>query len=331
MEAKVRHYLPQVGRYHLGGRIMMPHNLRRPVRIATRMIFDPPMRKRYIAKLRNMGRNAGSGVPCKVCASANTVSKSVTYLPKNATLEVVVCRSCGHVAAPDNFKDYSKFTSAKQLGNTPRVGSEGKPGREYFMAEMAIEALGREDLSVLVCGPGRSIDYRRIAGLKQVKKVAIADLMKFFDDAEWVDLNSPVTAKFDIVICCEVVEHFTDPPNDFKKTLSYVEDEGVLVCSTNIYDGGNLEKQSYLFIRGHTSYYTPQALAHIARENDMFVDFRLPEVATTDAGGPRKRYLIFSRSQQAMQGLAVYFGSHQFAPSEANPRRADKAAAKVKK
>jgi len=309
---------------------MTADRFRRPVRIAAGMIFDSKMRKRYVDKLRNRTEGVESAVPCKVCGSAKTVTKSVTYVPKDATLDVVVCRSCGHVAAPDNFKDYSKFTSAKQLGNTPRVGSEDKPGREYFMAEMAIEAMGKKDLSVLVCGPGRSIDYRRIASLDQVKKVAIADLMKFFDDAEWVDLNAPIKEQFDIVICCEVVEHFTDPPNDFKKTLGYLNDEGMLVCSTNIYDGGKLEKQSYLFIRGHTSYYTPRALAHIAKENGAFVDFRLPTVATTDAGGPRKRYVVFTRSQQTAQDLAVYFGSHQFAPSEPNPKRATKVPAKAK-
>jgi SAM-dependent methyltransferase len=189
------------------------------------------------------------------------------------------------------------------------------------MAKMAIESLGRNDLSVLVCGPGRSIDYRWIARLGKVKKVAIADLVKLFDDAEWVDLNAPIQQRFDIVICCEVVEHFTDPANDFKKTLGYVNDDGMVVCSTNIYDGGKLENHSYLFIRGHTSYYTPKALAHIANDNDMHVDFRLPELAM-NAGGPRKRYVIFTRSQQTLQNLAIYFGSHLFAPSEPNPQPA---------
>ena len=146
------------------------------------------------------------------------------------------------------------------------------------MAEMAIESLGKNDLTVLVCGPGRSIDYRRIAAHDKVKKVAIADLMKFYDDAEWVDLNAPIKERFDIVICCEVIEHFTDPPSDFKKTLGYVNGDGMLVCSTNIYDGGNLEKQSYLFIRGHTSYYTPKALAHIADENGVYVDSGCPRL-----------------------------------------------------
>jgi hypothetical protein len=298
---------------------MMPQRLQRPARIAVGM-FNPTMRSRYLKMLRNQTGDTGSGGACKVCGSGKTVPKKVTFAPKDVTLDVTVCRSCGHVAAPGNFKDYSKFTSTTQLGNTPRVGSEEKPGREYFMAEMAIESLGKDDLTVLVCGPGRSIDYRRIAAHDKVKKVAIADLMKFYDDAEWVDLNAPIKERFDIVICCEVIEHFTDPPSDFKKTLGYVNGDGMLVCSTNIYDGGNLEKQRYLFIRGHTSYYTPKALAHIADENGVYVDFRLPKVATTSAGGPRKRYVIFGRSQRSLQNLAVYFGSHPYAPSEESPK-----------
>lgn len=297
---------------------MMPQRLQRPARIAVGM-FNPVMRKRYLDKLRNRTKIVDSGSPCKVCGSRKTVTKQLTYVPRNVTLDITVCRPCGHVGAPDNFKDYASFTSPKQLGNTPRVGSEKKPGREYFMAKMAIEALGKDDVSVLVCGPGRSVDYRRIATLGKVKKLAIADLMKFYDDAEWVDLNAPIAEQFDIVICCEVIEHFTDPPNDFRKTLGYVNDDGMVVCSTNIYDGGNLAKHRYLFSLGHTSYYTPTALAHIAKDNGVYVDFRLPEVATKL--GLRKRYVIFTRSQQTLQNLAVYFGSHPFAPSEQDNRK----------
>jgi hypothetical protein len=90
--------------------------------------------------------------------------------------------------------------------------------------------------------------------------------------------------------------------------------DGLLVCSTNVYDGGNLNRHKYLFIKGHTSYYSPEALLHLARRNKVFVDFRLPAVSSRL--GPRKRYVLFSKSVTRMQDVAAYFGSHAYAPSE---------------
>lgn len=259
---------------------------------------------------------------CYACGSKKVAWETVSHARLDKTQSVLMCRRCEHIAAPANVKDYSKFTSLTQLGNTPRVGSDEAPGREYHMAKMAAEIMGRGELTVLICGPGRSVDYRWIAKLKNVRKVAVADLMKLVDDVEWVDLNSPVSERFDIVIACEVVEHFTDPPNDFAKTLSYVKDDGLVVCSTNINSGRDANNHDYLFIKGHTSYYSPKALAHIARKNGVYVDFRLPEVATTKAGGPRKRYVLFTPSVDRQQEISVYFGRHLFAPSEKNPQPA---------
>ena len=90
----------------------------------------------------------------------------------------------------------------------------------------------------------------------------------------------------------------------------------LLVCSTNIYDGGNLSRHKYIHYRGHASYYSPAALRSIARRNHVLLDFRLPHAATGYAG-PRKRYVLMSRSRIVMDAVADYFGSHMFGPSEA--------------
>ena len=67
--------------------------------------------------------------------------------------------------------------------------------------------------------------------------------------------------------------------------------------------------------RGHTSYYSPNSLRVIARQNQVLVDFRVP-VAATGKVGPRKRYVLMSRSRAIMDSVCDYFGSHMFAPSE---------------
>ena len=53
----------------------------------------------------------------------------------------------------------------------------------------------------------------------------------------------------------------------------------------------------------------------MAAANDVHVDVRIPLVATGFAG-PRKRYLLFTRSQAVMDAIARYFSTREFAPSE---------------
>lgn len=249
-----------------------------------------------------------------MCQSARPRSRTVVSA-KGKTAEVGVCRECGYVANPKNLHDYTMYESADKLPMRARVGTPDRQGREFHMAAMAADILGRSRLSVLVYGAGRSRDNLHINDLAAVRSVAISDLMNIRDDAEFVDTSGPIERRFDIVIASEVVEHFLTPRQDFAALLGLCSSDGVVVCSTNIYDGGSLRSQPYLFIPGHTSYYSPESLLEIARLNQCYVDFRVPLVAT-GYGGPRKRYVLFSRSPGVMQNIVRYFGSHMFAPSE---------------
>ena len=89
----------------------------------------------------------------------------------------------------------------------------------------------------------------------------------------------------------------------------------MVVRPTNIYDGRNVANHTYLYSRGHVSYYGPRAIREIARRSRMLYDFRLPAIVTGTAG-PRKRYVLFTRSAKNMQQVVEYFGSHTYAPSE---------------
>ncbi len=226
-----------------------------------------------------------------------------------------VCAACGFVGNPENLREYSEFSTLTQFKMKPRVGTADRQGREFHMAKMGLDILGTTGVDVLVYGAGRSLDNLHISALPQVRSVAIADVMHLRDDADFVDSAAPVTRRFGLVIACEVVEHFLEPRVDLAKLLDYVEPDGLLVCSTNIYDGGKLARQAYIFTPGHTAYYTPRALGVIAHQNGFSVDFRVPEVAT-GSPGPRKRYVLFTRSDAVRAATAEYFGSRMYAPSE---------------
>lgn len=120
----------------------------------------------------------------------------------------------------------------------------------------------------------------------------------------------------DLVIACEVIEHFEEPRRDFKKLLDIVNENGILICSSNIYDGSNIENHVYPFCPGHVAYWTPLSLISVASENKFFVDFRTPKMAV-NRGGPRKKYIIFYRTPETFFRVSNYFGRHMYAPSEA--------------
>jgi SAM-dependent methyltransferase len=263
-------------------------------------------------------RDAASGQsqpPCLVCLAPDPELKLVKNKNLGKEQNVRICGQCGYVQMPENTHDYTTATSTNNLGMAPRCGTEDRPGREFGMARLGIDVLGRSGLGVMVYGVGRSMDNLHIAKQAEVRRTVIGDIMKIRDDGEFIDISGPATESFDIVVASEVIEHFPDPREEFAKLFGWVAPGGILVCSTNIHDGGQLDQQRYIFGRGHVSYYSPESLRTIARANDMQVDFRLPVMASGE-GGLRKRYVIFTRDQATMDAVSDYFGRHPYAPSE---------------
>jgi hypothetical protein len=167
----------------------------------------------------------------------------------------------------------------------------------------------------LVYGAGQSLDVHHIAKLPQSGRVAIGDLVKLRDDAEFIDINQISSNPFDVVVASEVLEHFPDPWQNLRNLFSYVKDDGIIIAGTNIRDHGPLKTVSYLWYRGHVSYFSPESLRLIARAEGMHLDFRFPHRAIKYRR-KCKRYIIFSRSATVMEGVADWFGSEVYAPSE---------------
>jgi SAM-dependent methyltransferase len=263
---------------------------------------------------------------CLVCRTIKTRLRELTWGQR--TYQVRVCQKCRYVSNFGNTVDYTKFVSVDKFELTPRVGTEQSTGREYYMAEMGAEILRRPGLRVMVFGAGRSLDYQHIAKLPSVERVVMSDVVDLRGEAEFINITKGTSERFDLIIACEVVEHFPDPLTEFPRLFDLLAKDGLLVCSTNIFDDGALGKQRYLFLRGHVSYYSPKAIAEIARRSRMLFDFRVPAIAL-GRFGRRKRYVLFTRSIQNLQNTAEYFGMHPFAPSEATDPPAAAAALKT--
>ena len=251
---------------------------------------------------------------CFICGSPKL--KFYDIEQRGRHFDVRLCRRCGYVSNAENTVDYTKFESVDSFALTPRVGTEDHPGREFHMAKMGADILRRKLLSVMVFGAGRSLDYQHIAKLPSVANVTMSDVVDLRGEADFINITKGTDQRFDLIIACEVVEHFTDPKTEFPRLFDLLTPKGLLICSTNIYDGGHPKRHSYLYRRGHVSYYSPRSIGVIAKQGNMQFDFRMPKFGPPQAFGERKRYILFSRSVTNLRRAAEYFGSHAFAPAE---------------
>lgn len=225
------------------------------------------------------------------------------------------CVECGFIRVLGNAWSFVSegFLPGSRTG--PRVGSDEHGGREFHMANLGLQMLPATTAEVLIVGAGNSLDWKHITALPGVGKVVTSDLENFNGSPNFVALDDRGRHSYDLVIACEVVEHFTEPATDMAALCADVAPEGLAVISTNIYDGSDLARHWYVYIPGHCSYYTPDAMIRLGEQNGMLVDFRVPEVAL-GAGGPRKRYVLMTRSPEVMERCNRYFSAHLWAPSE---------------
>lgn len=196
----------------------------------------------------------------------------------------------------------------------PRTCPTTRGDRELGMTRLAADVLGRADLSVLICGYGGSATNRRVSRLAAVDRVVAEDIATISDQREFVGTGPSGGERFDVVVAADVIERFEDPHMAFAKVFALVAPDGVLICSTSVYDSRDLERQRHHFGRTHVSHYTPKSLRRIADAHNQRVDFRLP--SREPRAGKRKRYVIFSRSQCVMDAFSDYFGQHRFAPPD---------------
>lgn len=262
-------------------------------------------------------------IQCAACGTHDVVEEPVTCVARKLegrTFDFVICKICGFIANPTNLHNYldAGFGATSRPETSTRAGDGVTPRREYRIAEMGVDILGRlggeHAADVLVFGSGLSYDHVLMKQRLPVGRVALSDMANFQEVDDFVPLSAR-DQQFDLVIASEVVEHFTSLDEDFENLFSKVKPGGLVVASTNIHDGTPLQRLLYPFLTGHTAYYTGRALQAICRRFDLRVDFRTPAAALGEPG-PRKRYLLFFRDPAVGECISQYFADHHLAPSE---------------
>ena len=186
---------------------------------------------------------------CVICGSQNVKLEKVTSLSKDnngRVLDFYLCKSCDFAFAPGNTHPYSDMAAFSKdsipSDTSGRVGDGIRGGREFYMYKTIAEALRpkRNSLDVLFFGCGLSRDYLLVQKDPFVRSVHITDLENFQGADVFIPLKT--SRRFDVVIACEVVEHFVSPWDGFATLLGLIKPNGVVVCSTNMRDNSNLTK-----------------------------------------------------------------------------------------
>lgn len=259
---------------------------------------------------------------CRTCGSSALVVRTITCtVPKmhGATFDFTFCRDCGFVSNPDNLYDYAEegFVADNSPEDGTRAGDGVTPRREYRIAEMAADIVERcvpgRGHELLIFGAGASRDHQLISAQLPFERVALADIDNYQNVEDFVPIHSQ--EQFDVVIASEVIEHFIDLENDFRRLFSKVRQNGLVIAGTNIHNQKLIRGLTYPFSPGHVSYHSGRSLAVVARRFGLKVDFRTPAIALAD-GGPRKRYVFFYRDPAIGECISQYFADHHLAPSE---------------
>ncbi len=271
---------------------------------------------------------------CIICFEPIT-SEIISPLVETSipSLQVQRCENCGFIFAPTNRHEYVDETSfshdsvpsadtTTSAGTNielrpSRAGSSAKTGREYALGMDSLKwfkGVNNHIPNILIFGVGLSRDHSHLRKSGQFSSVFVTDLINAQKTSHFVPMNR--LNKYDIVIASEVVEHFTNPAEELLNLLSLTTKKGILVITTNINDNKlPLSKSAYLFTKGHTSYWSPHALARMADLAGYKIDFR-PLDGWQKQLGPRKRCIIFFKNSEYYREVALFSGLNPVIHSE---------------
>ena len=219
---------------------------------------------------------------CPVCGGEeDIVAHTCRVKPfQGKTMRGHQCRSCGLIRYPENLGHYAEdhcpaalrgraVRSAQRQRRAPgaRVlhGRDGHGNRGQAQRQRQLLRLGPEHRPPLA----QAEAYPEV----QTKLVDLENMQ----EAENFETIAEATPS-DVVIASEVIEHFTEPVAHFESLLRLLKDDGILICSSNIYDGSNVALHQYPFVPGHVAYWTPLALIKMASRPRLFR--RLPHAGS---------------------------------------------------
>lgn len=188
-------------------------------------------------------------IKCSLCMS--NASSFKTFKVKIYYL----CQNCGAVLlGPDHYLS-AEAEKVRYLAHQNNVNDAGYQKFVGPIVNAVKSGFGCMDKGLdFGCGPGPVISKL----LKDEDyNIRLYDPL-FCDDAE------ALCSVYDYIVCCEVIEHFAKPAEEFNKLRSLLKDGGKLFCMTYIYDSGiDFDNWHYKNDTTHIIFYSVKTLEWI--------------------------------------------------------------------
>ncbi len=184
--------------------------------------------------------------------------------------DYLICDTCGGIV-----KDESKLLSSEDERNRylKHENDVNDLGYQNFTAPITNAVLRdfNADNTGLDFGAGPSSVISKIL---RDHNYNILEYDPFF----YFDKNL-LNQKFDYLVCCEVMEHFYKPAEEFRLLKSLLKPNGKLYCMTHLYDPTiNFEKWYYRNDATHVFIYQQETITFIQKEfefSEVVIDNRL--------------------------------------------------------
>jgi len=180
---------------------------------------------------------------------------------KSKNREFVECSNCGGIQLLPRFYISEKAEEARYLTHNndvedPRYQDFVKPITSKILKDFSPEQSGLD----YGCGTGPVITTQLE---KKGYTISLYDL--YFHPNKEV-----LKTKYDFIICCEVMEHFSVPKREFRELASLLKPGGKLYCKTSLYSEKiDFDNWYYKNDVTHIFFYTAKSLQWIKDKLDF--------------------------------------------------------------
>jgi hypothetical protein len=226
-----------------------------------------------LASLPRLSREnaAAAAIPCKICRRPAEFFDTVDFQkcvggypfgPSGVHVSWYRCDFCGFLFT-SFFDDWSHQDFSRFIYNDDYnlVDPDYISKRPQAMAGMLAHHLaGQEDARILDYGAGRGLLAENMTGLG----------FRHMESYDPFSLPDRPAGKFDIITCCEVIEHSTSPAREIEDMRSMLRDGGCIVLSESLQppDIGHVRCNWWYAAprNGHVSTFTDRTFAVLAVE-----------------------------------------------------------------
>jgi len=156
------------------------------------------------------------------------------------------------------------------VGSWGGVNAGGE--REDYLVRMLQSGLAKSTFLLYGVGSNRSFPVLRSEGCDVYGCDISPSVIEYRENkygSEYffhTDKLAKYKNKFDVVVACEVFEHFHNPKRWIELIIQSLKEDGVLCGTTNFYPGGDIEdgqKVGYMSLNGHVAYWSERSMSRL--------------------------------------------------------------------